>query len=67
MIENRQWIFDGIGAALVILLLTWVAPRVVNTFRLWQDGKKIYEWLELNTRDEPSESHKSFLEISIGT
>jgi hypothetical protein len=67
MIENRDWIFDGIGAALIILLLTWAASRVANIFRLWRDGKKIYEWLELNTRDEPAKSHKSLSEISIGT
>lgn len=67
MVENRDWLFDGIGAALIILLLTWVAPRVTSLFHLQRDGKKIYKWLELNTRDEPAESHKSLLEISVGT
>ncbi|HAV75902.1 MAG TPA: hypothetical protein DCX53_00965 [Anaerolineae bacterium] len=67
MIENRDWIFDGIGAALIILFATWIVPLLSRSLRLKRDGRKIYNWLESNTLELPGESHKSLSEISIGT
>jgi len=65
--ENKDWIFDGIGAALIILLITWAIPSLYKFFLIRKDGQKIYDWLFLNTKDEPHQSHKSLIEISIGT
>ena len=67
MLENRAWIFDGIGAALIVLFFTWVGSLFNKSLHLWVDGQKIYKWLEVNTRDEPHKSHKTLLEISNGT
>ena len=67
MASNEAWIFDGIGAVLIVLLLTWITPTVYKAICLFSDGHKIYKWLMLNTRDAFGKSHKSLLEISNGT
>ena len=59
LFDKINWIFDGVGAVLVVLLLTWVAPLVYKSVRLFSDGQKVYKWLMLNTRDEFNKSHKS--------
>jgi hypothetical protein len=28
VVDNRQWLFDGIGAALVVAVLGWIANRL---------------------------------------
>ena len=63
----NSWIFDGVGAILVVSLLTWVVSQVYKSVCLFGDSQTVYKWLMWNTRDEFNKSHKSLLEISNGT
>lgn len=67
MIENFDWIFAGIGATLIALLLGWLFPWGMKRVRVISDGQKIYKWLEMNTSNERGKSHKTLHEISVGT
>ena len=58
--------FSTIAAALTVAVVTWVATVIWKRIRSWRDGRRIYDWLTANTRDEPGESHKSLSEISQG-
>jgi hypothetical protein len=62
LLDNLNWIFDGIGVALV----GWIILLFYRRVTLWNDGNSVYKWLEVNTQDEPHKSHKTLLEISNG-
>ena len=62
LLDNLNWFFDGVGVAFGAWLLVLIYKRIV----LLKDGNQIYKWLKTNTQDEPNESHKTLLEISIG-
>ena len=56
-------VFVGVAVAIftAIVFASW------KCFQGWRDGQNIYRWLNNNTADNPRESHKSILEISVGT
>ncbi len=63
LLDNLNWFFDGIGVALGGSLIVWIYRSIT----LWNDGNAIFNWLKVNTKNEPNKSHKTLSEISIGT
>ena len=57
----------AIIGTLIVAILLWGSRTFYAQFICWMDGRKTYQWLKANTRDEPNQSHKSLLEITSGT
>ena len=54
-------------ATVIAAILGWTATRLYVKVRTKRNGQKIYDWLKLNTRDEPGESHMTTRAIMEGT
>jgi hypothetical protein len=50
-------ILIGIISAVAIGLLGWLATIISRRIIEADDRRKVFKWLQLNTRDEPGESH----------
>ena len=56
-------ILIGVTVAAIIGAVGWTFRRC----RAKADQDKVYTWLQLNTRDEPGESHLTSSQIAAGT
>lgn len=62
MVDHYQ---TAIGA-LVGAVVGWLGHESRTRLRRWADGRKVYRWLDANTKDAGGKSHKSTGEISDG-
>lgn len=55
---------------IVIAVLSFVAVGLlgwgVTKLRAWNDRRRVYAWLQQNTRDDPYESHVDTLRLTKG-
>jgi hypothetical protein len=60
-------ILVAVASGVVIGLLGWAATLFSRRRREILDRRKVYQWLRLNTRDEPGESHVGTPTLAKGT
>lgn len=67
MVDLNERLFPGILSAVGIGLLSWLAVLGRSKTRDLWDRRKVYTWLQSNTRDQTGESHVDTVTMAKGT
>ncbi len=63
----RNTIIASVSTAIIIFIIIGFMKWFKIKGQLWLDQRKIYKWLEENTKDEPNECHVNTMEIAKKT
>jgi hypothetical protein len=67
MVDLNERLFLGILSAMGIGLLSWLAVLAKSKTRDMWDRRKVYCWLQSNTRDQTGETHVDTVTVAKGT